>query len=1213
MKNFILFYFIPFAIFSLISRTSAIPQAEDEAADLWAEYGTPVYHNYSARDYGAHFQNWDIIQNRQDLILVANNDGLLEYDGVSWRRYDFDGQQFQSLRSLAISPKGEIYCGTGSRFGYLTYNALGSYRFNDLTRLVNKKYHDFNDVWYTLILDSTVYFVTHQYIFAWQNNKISVIGFANPENIFHTAFKVHNKIFIRQSGVGLMEMLGNVLQPIPGGGIFADKAVYLMEPYDGNSILIGTAGYGFYLYNSEETVPFATRTDEFLNASHLYCGTRIDDQYYALGTRLGGMAIMDRRGNLLKIFDTDHGLQDNSVWKIYRDREGNLWLALNDGISKIELPSRVSYFNRENGLEGTVEKVIRHQNRLYVSTNLGVFYLDNVNNSRSGHFPVFKAVEGISQYSWFLYSENDRDLLAGCSGGVYRIEKDRALPVEGPSGSIFEITASRYHPDIFFTAGRNGIGLLRKAGYEWRFEGNIPRLNEKFYHVVEEDAENLWLETAGKGLVHVQLLSGSGVPLNRQSVQISRYGEQHGLPAERIYPIIIGNQLLFSTPQGMFRFNKKERSFQPAVRFSKPGIWGFLGIEDDRSRLWISRYEHYGEDEKVLVGTAGSNGIYQWDRRALQDLPGIRHVNSIYPENKFVSWIGTSEGLFRYDNRISKARSKVLKTLVRRVIINPDSIIFNGFVQSAVPDLDFSYNNLRFEYALASFNRENKNQYQTFLEGFDKKWTDWSSESRRDFTNLPQGDYAFRVKGKNIYNRQGTEAAFRFKILPPWYRSVWAYLLYGGLILLGIVTADRYQRRRVIRRELAKARLREAKIIREKNSELEKTLNSLNSTKVQLERSESRFRSVVQTANDAIISSDKEGNIIFWNEYAERLFGYDRSEAIGKPLTLIMPEKHRQAHTEGLKRFLSTGETRLMGKVAELEGLRKDGSEFPIELTIAEWTTDEGEFVTGIIRDISQRREEQEAKEKAHLLLEAEHKHKSAELEKARRLQHAMLPKRLPQTKSLEIAAFMKTAIEIGGDYYDFHQSGNGELTVIIGDATGHGLEAGMMVAATKSLLSSLIWEEDLVQIFQRANRVFKNLNLRNLYMSLQALRFNNYEIEVCTAGMPPVLVYRQDGRKVEEILIKKMPLGSFPDIQYQTKKCRVNPGDTILLMSDGFPEQFNTNNEIIGFEKTQRIFKETAHLSPSAIIKKLEDTAREWGNGCAQNDDMTFVVLKVK
>ncbi len=380
-----------------------------------------------------------------------------------------------------------------------------------------------------------------------------------------------------------------------------------------------------------------------------------------------------------------------------------------------------------------------------------------------------------------------------------------------------------------------------------------------------------------------------------------------------------------------------------------------------------------------------------------------------------------------------------------------------------------------------------------------------------------------------------------------------------------------------------------------------------------MQHSESRFRSVAQNANDAIITSNKSGCIIFWNKYAEVLFDYSAEEAVGKPLTILMPERYKKDHSAGFNRFIEKNEARIIGKVVELIGVKKDGTEFPIELTISDWVTEEGKFVTGIIRDITKRKEEQSAKEKAYSLLEKENQRKTEELEKARGLQLALLPKEIPQTDQLDIAAYMNTAVEVGGDYYDFYKGENGDLTTIIGDAAGHGLEAGMMVSATKSLVSSLIHEDVLTNIFTKTNKIFKNLNFRNMFMALQIVRIRNMHLEICSAGMPPAIIYRHEKNEVEEISQNAMPLGAFLNFPYKSITTKMNPGDCIMLMTDGFPERFNENEEMCGYGKPKSILMESHNLSAKEIIDYLINTGNNWAGKAPQSDDITFIIIKAK
>jgi serine phosphatase RsbU (regulator of sigma subunit) len=269
------------------------------------------------------------------------------------------------------------------------------------------------------------------------------------------------------------------------------------------------------------------------------------------------------------------------------------------------------------------------------------------------------------------------------------------------------------------------------------------------------------------------------------------------------------------------------------------------------------------------------------------------------------------------------------------------------------------------------------------------------------------------------------------------------------------------------------------------------------------------------------------------------------------------------------------------------------------------------------VKILSQRTIEQErqAKEKEieQRLLEADNQRKTKELEDARKLQISMLPKDVPEHRMLDIAVYMKTATEVGGDYYDFHLHDDGALTVAIGDATGHGMKAGMMVALAKSLFHQLAEEKDITRIFHKFTESVKTLKLEQLYMGLTLARFHNGSMTVSAAGMPPVYIYRHSRRKVEEIKMKGMPLGSFSDFPYVQKNIQLSAGDTILFMSDGLPELFNKYKETFDYSRVVEIFSEASGEDPGYIIHKLVDAGENWMNGTPQEDDITFVVMKIR
>jgi PAS domain S-box-containing protein len=466
-------------------------------------------------------------------------------------------------------------------------------------------------------------------------------------------------------------------------------------------------------------------------------------------------------------------------------------------------------------------------------------------------------------------------------------------------------------------------------------------------------------------------------------LQVERYGQKNNLPGGEVNVYRVDRKVVFGTEKGLRRFDPGSRSFVPDSTFGglfADTLYSVSRIaEDTQGRAWIAGGK---EQVKVHVLSRQANGAYTEHDTPLLRISDFGPLWAIYPEQRRgdVVWLGGDAGLVRYDGAIDKDYRTDFAALVRRVRVNGDSLVYGGMADqagsSASSVFDYQHNALRFDYAATSYEEPSGNQFQYFLEGFGGGWSEWTKETTKEYTNLPAGEYVFRIRAKNIFDQLSSEDAFGFKVLPPWFQSRWAYAGYLALFLAGLVLIDRVQRSRLIKREMAKAKLREAEIIsaknielHEKNEQLEFVLQKLQLAQDSLIDSESRFRAVAESANDAIITSDITGKITFWNKHAETIFGYSRQAAVGQPLTMLMPERHHKAHREGMDRFLRTGKAHIIGHVVELEAVRKDGSEFPIELTLASWETPDGKYVTGIIRDITKRRQEQAELERTRVQL----------------------------------------------------------------------------------------------------------------------------------------------------------------------------------------------------------------------------------------------------
>ncbi len=243
----------------------------------------------------------------------------------------------------------------------------------------------------------------------------------------------------------------------------------------------------------------------------------------------------------------------------------------------------------------------------------------------------------------------------------------------------------------------------------------------------------------------------------------------------------------------------------------------------------------------------------------------------------------------------------------------------------------------------------------------------------------------------------------------------------------------------------------------------------------------------------------------------------------------------------------------------------------------------------------------------------AEHKRKTRELNAARQIQLAMLPQQIPEHPDIDLFVSMKTATEIGGDYYDFHVAEDGTFTFALGDATGHGAQAGAMVTATKFLFSNYAANQDIVEFLSNASKSLGQMRLPRLYMALAIGRIKGNKLEIAGTGLPPAFLFRSSNKLIEEIPLKGIPLGGYGSGFYQKKIINLSAGDSLILMTDGFPEQFNDVGEELGYDKIENIFAKVAHRSPVEIIKKFNKIAVSWANGNPQRDDMTFLAVKMK
>jgi serine phosphatase RsbU (regulator of sigma subunit) len=263
-----------------------------------------------------------------------------------------------------------------------------------------------------------------------------------------------------------------------------------------------------------------------------------------------------------------------------------------------------------------------------------------------------------------------------------------------------------------------------------------------------------------------------------------------------------------------------------------------------------------------------------------------------------------------------------------------------------------------------------------------------------------------------------------------------------------------------------------------------------------------------------------------------------------------------------------------------------------------------------LVRETELRMKATEAEKRA---IEIESERKTKELEEARDLQLSMLPKELPELPNLEIAAFMRTATEVGGDYYDVIVEENGDLNVAFGDATGHGLQAGTMVTLMKGFFTSDSSKLGIKDFMNHCSKLIKEIKLGRILMSFCHLKIKSNKLYVSSAGLPPIYYYNKKSEVMEEIIMKGMPLGAMANFQYNVHEKEVNSGDVIMLLTDGIPEQMNEDEEMYDYPRVKDQFVRVAEKAPSEIIDHFIKSCDTWMGDAIQADDITIMIIRIK
>lgn len=793
------------------------------------EAGLPFYiRSFQADEYRMDSRNWAVVQDPRGVVFVANNTGILEYDGEQWRTIDTPGGIV--VRSLDVGADGVVYAGMSGDFGYLAPDSSNELGYVSLVPHLPEAEREFEDIWGVHVTSGGVYFQSHEAIYRWDGERFQI--WKSPVG-YHTSFVVDDAFYAREGGRGLVHVVGDSLRVVPGGDYFESLAVFTLLPYEGGRMLVGTRK-GFFLHDGSGIEPFQTEIDPFLENGRLYHGCRLADGTYAFSLIGNGVYIVDASGRLLQVLDETAELPEGEVNHLYPDAEGGLWLALhNKGVMRVDVRSPLSRYDDRLGLKGLVNSMRRHRDTLYVGTGAGLFYLDQhpLRARKQLERSSFVTVPGVPEV-WSMLSVGE-ELLVSTDRAIYVVQGRKARRIYGEKA--FKLYKPAGVSEYVYAGTKDGLAILERGPEGWVVE-ETNLVDEEVQYLTEDDQGRLWLSTSSGNVMHLSVReSADGLPI----YELKTFESDNLLSNEGTVLLSqVDGRVAFVTKEGFFRYRDPATS----TAGSRDAVFyrdtSFVFTDDPKGLGSAGDLLSYNTSkdgkiwlvyaDRIDIAVPQGDGSYARTRPAkLQFARDSKTL--IYPDDGGVTWVSNGDELVRYNANLDRSNNYEPQTLLRRIVsVSDDRLLYGGGLplgagtDTALVRVPFTQNAFRLDYAAPVYNRETALEYQYRLAGTAEGWSDWSRSTQHTFANLAEGAYRFEVRARKGASFVTAPTSVAFEILPPWYRTAWAYGAYFGLGLLVVLAFRRYRRamaesrrarvqeRQLARERLARERLQEA-------------------------------------------------------------------------------------------------------------------------------------------------------------------------------------------------------------------------------------------------------------------------------------------------------------------------------------------------------------------------------------------------------------------
>ncbi|WP_296705512.1 triple tyrosine motif-containing protein [Algoriphagus sp.] len=822
-----------FCIIAIQIATGSILSAQENRSFQ----GLPMINNYLPENYKAGIQNWDIIQDRSGYIYVANNMGLLQFDGKSWERF---GASDTKVRSIIQASDGKIYLGSQADFGYFDTDLSGKLSYVSLADSLPVSLQDFDETWKVFEIEGKIYFCTFKGIYIYSNGKLTVVP---TESRLDISFQVENQLYTFDTKKGLLVLKNGKLELVRNGEFFVDKRISNILNFDKKRLLITTFDEGAFLYDGD-VESFEFRGAFWKNNYQINYSTRLRNGSIALATQNAGLFIISTQGDLILHLDKASGLPDLTINYIFEDNLDGLWLALNNGLSRVDLNSPFTFIDDRIGIQGAGYTSLKVNGNLYLGTNIGLYLLEG---DRLEFLPG-------SEGQVYSIQQINGHVLMGHDAGTFSIKGKKVTQISSQKGTwVFKpIPGSQ---NLILQGNYDGLSLLESNENEVRYLRKIKGFEESS-RLIEFGDQSLWVSHGYKGVFKITLDSGL-----TQVVSSKLYNSENGFPKDILINVFnISNRLIFTADSGFFEYDLQKDQFVPSTVYqsafeTSPTI---IDLESDvLNNIYFI--------ERNMLGVLKSDPLegqklFYSSFNKIKSLWNDDLANVIVIDDKNILF-GGKNGFIHYapDSDIPRViQSKIwFKSISNHGVV--DSILyrghdFDGNVMEKINGISFPYqqNSMTFEFVSPHFESGAEIYYQYLLEGFDEDWSDWTYENRKEYTNLREGDYLFRIRAKNIFDEVSSETIYSFTVKPPFYRSIFAYLFYAFGSLISLFLAYKFLDRRYNRKTI-KLEEEQSQALRKKEREIQTITQRTEEEIVKLKNE--KLQSEIEYKNQELTSS----------------------------------------------------------------------------------------------------------------------------------------------------------------------------------------------------------------------------------------------------------------------------------------------------------------------------------------------------------------------